>query len=153
MKKEVFFAIVFGLVVGLIITVGMYRARRALDTVPSQSPEPFLTTSVEETPLPTGEESLLRIREPAPELSTQQSTISITGTTLASTPIIVLHNEKELITTSDAQGNFSLPVTLVEGANIFTIRVLPSDRAPLESVRTVVYEPSQIATPSATPRL
>jgi len=152
MKKEVGIAIVFGLIVGLIITVGMYRARTALQTSPEESPLPVVEDTSSGSAVPTQDvSSQLRVREPADEELRTSKDIMVSGTTIPSSTVIILHNEREIPSTSDAEGNFSVPDTLDIGANVFVIRVLPATGAPIEVTRTVVYESTQPdPTPTAT---
>lgn len=143
MKKEVLIAISFGLIVGLVITIGMYRARTALEVEP---PSDLLAVSDQDsTPEPLASPSAktgLIVREPSDEaLSTRQS-ISVTGSTYPNRALVILINEKEVVGMSDEQGNFSLPVTLSVGGNLIKIRVLNPGQDSIEVTKTVVYETS-----------
>ncbi|MEP7166615.1 MAG: hypothetical protein ABI758_01400 [Candidatus Woesebacteria bacterium] len=149
MKKEVGIAIVFGLIVGLIITVGMYRARTALQTPLEESPSPFTQdgSTPSATVLPENA-SELRVTAPLDEDVRTVKDILVSGATLPNSTIVILHNEHEVLGTSDTEGNFSIPLVLETGANVLRIRVLSTSRAPMEIIRTVVFESSQ---PEPTP--
>lgn len=155
MKKEVGIAIVFGLIVGLIITIGMYRARTALQTPLTGTPDPFAVEMTTESPLPqqdipTENTSQLRVTSPLDEELRTSKDILISGITFPNSTVVILHNEHEVISSSDAQGNFSVPDVLEAGANVFRIRVLNASHPQIEAVRTVVYESAQAeASPSA----
>lgn len=141
MRKEVIIAITFGLIVGLIITIGMYRARTALEVVPTED-TPAITQE-DASPLPSSKpqtQTGLILREPAEDaLSTTQNTL-VSGTTFANRAIVILLNEKEVVAMSDEQGNFSIPVSLGLGANLVKVRVLNPQANPIEVTRTIVYE-------------
>lgn len=156
MKKEVLIAIALGLIVGLVITVGMYRARTAVQTAipgstfePVQVPSTQAPTVLDATPL-----EALRILEPNDEFLATEESLRISGTTYANIALAVLHNDKEYVTKTDSQGNFSLTIKLDNGSNIFKIRALPQNQDPLEVIRTVVYmnTTSVSASSSAVPR-
>ncbi len=141
MKKEVLIAISFGLIVGLIITVGMYRARTALEVTPPEDSLSVTDTSASPEPSSTPQtDTGLIIREPADEALSTTSTLQVTGATFANRAIVILVNEREIVGMSDEQGNFSFPVTLAAGGNILKIRVLNPGSAATEVTRTVVYE-------------
>jgi hypothetical protein len=157
MKKEVGIAIVFGLIVGLIITIGMYRARTALQTPLEGTPDPFAQDITTESPLPANDivpenSSQLRVTSPLDEELRTSKDILISGITFPNSTIVILHNEHEVMSSSDVQGNFSVPDVLEAGANVFRIRVLAPDQSPIEVLRTVVFEsnqPESTASPSA----
>jgi hypothetical protein len=156
MKKEIVIAIVFGLAVGLIITVGMYRARRAMETTTANDVD--ITETVqptpEESPLPRDLSSgKLRLREPQPDAFTTEKNLQISGTTVPDSLIVILLNEREVLGSSDTEGNFSIPATLDDGVNVLVIRVLPNGETPIEMTRSIVYDSgtNQTASPSASP--
>ncbi len=141
MKKEILIAIFFGLVVGLVITIGMYRARTALEVTPTETTQQIQDLQVTPTPVATpATQAGLIVRAPAEESLSTESSIQVTGSTFPQRTIVVLANEKEVIGTSDVQGNFSLPISLSLGANIIRVRSLNPGQDPAEVVRTVIYE-------------
>lgn len=151
MKKEVLIAIILGLVVGLIITIGMYRARTAVQTaIPGSTFEPIQSSEplASDTPEQASPEALT-VLEPKDEMLATESSLRVSGTTFPSTALVVLHNDKEYVTKTDTQGNFSLTVTLDSGSNIFKIRALPQGQDPLEVIRTVVYTSTSSTSASA----
>lgn len=161
MKKEVMIAVTLGLIVGLVIAVGMYRAQRAVDEgIPEHT---ALLPDQLGTPLPSNlltdkeDSDTLRVVQPPDEFLSRTEEINVSGQTTPNTPIVVLHNEQEIVGSSDEQGNFSLPLTLKAGSNILHIRALHSDKDPSEVLRTVVYSSvafneEPVSSPSASPR-
>lgn len=155
MRKEVFIAICIGLFVGLLITVGMYRARIAVESEPVTENEFVVveTPIAQETLLPEDTQSALselQIDEPSDELLTREEQVRVTGKTLPNTPLLILHNSTERALRADAQGTFSITLPLETGSNIFTIRAFLPSQKYVEVVRTVVYsEQDFFADPTA----
>lgn len=150
MRKEVIIAISFGLIVGLVITIGMYRARTALEEEPH--PDSVALSDEQPTPEPSATPATqtgLIVREPSEEGLSTTASISVTGATYPNRALVILVNEKEVVGMSDEQGNFSIPLSLTLGGNIIKIRVLNPGSDPIEITRTVVYEaPIAVATAS-----
>ncbi|SRR5258708_3521872 len=156
MKKEILFAVGIGLVVGLIITFGMYRARQAVTgatTINNQlngtlaSPPPTNVTAPEQ--------DAFLVSEPLNESLISDPNIRVSGQAFPNAAIIILGGITETVGTADANGNFSLAVTLQPGGNLLTIRALSDSRDSLEVARTVIAsnaDLNQNATPSATPK-
>ncbi len=154
MRKEVIIAIAFGLVVGLVITIGMYRARTALEETPTETTAALVEDSL--SPLPSSApqtQNGLILREPVEEAVTTTPNIRVSGSTFANRAIVLLINEKEVVAMSDDQGNFSIPVTVTIGGNILKVRVLNPGEAASEVTRTVIYELplAALASESGTP--
>lgn len=156
MKKEIVFAVIIGLVVGLIITFGVYRARRAVSdsttiNVDSATPTP--------TPISSQKESFL-LTEPVDETLTTESQTRVSGQTFPNAVIIVLTQSGETVGQADSQGNFSLNVPLLAGANLLTIRVSGDNQDTKEVTRTVVLSTADLeasssatAKPTTTPKV
>ncbi len=144
MKREIIIAITLGLLGGLVITVGMYRARTAVETaLPEATFEAVATAQPEETPTALTAAADLRVSEPTDELLSRTAEIRVTGQTDPDIPVVILSQDKELITRSDIEGNFSTTVALEAGSNIFHIRALRRNLPSSEIIRTVVYSTSE----------
>lgn len=145
MKKEVIIAILIGLALGLFITYGVYQARTGLSQKsmdPSLLPQP-----ITETPF-SGE---LALNSPADESVQNENTVSVSGTTLPNSFVVVFVGNKETITHSDDSGNFSVEVELEDGGNVVTVFVIDQDGGSLSLERTVTVtdETFEEATASA----
>ncbi|HCR81018.1 MAG: hypothetical protein UY13_C0001G0028 [Candidatus Pacebacteria bacterium GW2011_GWB1_47_8] len=146
MKKEVIIAILIGLSLGLFITYGVYQARTGRSR---QNTSPDLTESNVQDEF-SGE---LVINSPLDESVQNQSTVSISGTTLPNSFVVVFVGNKETITSTDNSGNFSVEVELEDSSNIITVYVIDEDGRSL-SVERVVFvtdETFDEATESAQP--
>ena len=152
MKKEVFFAIFLGLLLGVIITYGLYRARTTLLSKPNTNilnatPSPLPKTS------PLGS---LSITSPDDETIQSTSDLTVAGTTQANSFVVIIVNDEDHITTADASGAFSVEVTLDKGSNVILIKSMDEDGKLVEDERTVIYTTTSLddteaeATESAT---
>jgi len=146
MKKEIIFAILLGLTLGLIITYGVYRAKMTLQQ-PLQKEEKTLPSS---TPQATNNSSLLLI-SPEDEIITDQEKINVAGTTTPDSFVIIIVNDQDQITTADQTGNFSVEVELEKGSNVIRVHALKEDGTSIVEERTVIYSTIDFATSDETP--
>jgi hypothetical protein len=135
MKKEVVIAILIGLILGLIVTYGIYRAKTSLNsgqdaasTTESASPEPS-----------TGVHNSLILLSPQDESVQSTSDIKITGTTDPEALVIIFLNDKPQVIRADKSGNFSVQATLQQGSTVITVRTLDDDGNTAEQQRTVIF--------------
>ena len=151
MKKEIIFAIVLGLGLGLIVTFGIYTARNTIITH---------TTDVAATPIATPAatpaDASLTVFSPDDESIQFDNDVKVTGTTFANSMVVIFINNTSNITQADASGNFSIETTLDAGSNVITIRALDQNGNQAEQQRTVIFTTPDLtggptATASATP--
>lgn len=144
MKKEVVIAILIGLSLGLFITYGIYQARTGI----SRRSDTDLTVSPALSDELSGE---LILNSPLDESVQNEDTVSVSGTTIPNSFVVVFVGNDETITTADDSGNFSVEVTLVDGANIITVSVVDQDGRTLSLERTVIVSDEEFeeATESA----
>jgi len=149
MKKEILFAVSIGLIIGLIITFGMYRARQAVtgSTTVNIDPQSGVKTTTANT------KDAILISEPLDESLIPEAQTRVSGQALPLAAIIVLTSKGETVGQADSKGNFSLTVPLEVGANIITIRAFSETQEPVEVIRTVVVSTADLtASSSATPK-
>lgn len=160
MKKEIVLAICLGLLLGLIVTYGVYRARVSLD-------EPAISDSVfsSATPLPTTTEAAhnsITLLSPEDESVQDTAEVKVIGTTDPNAQVVIFVNDVPHILTSDTSGNFSITDTLKAGPNRITVQTIDEDgnTAQIERVVTfstidfddqTVASTSAAASPSAKP--
>lgn len=134
MKKEVFFAITIGFILGLVITFGVWTANKSLKQLPQSgksTPSPTQTTSVSPSiqpaaisPTPTS--SLpLTLSTPDDESISNKDTVTLTGKTSPGAVVSIISETTQTIISPDKTGTFTAPVTLDSGYN--TIRVVATD--------------------------
>ncbi len=127
MKKEIIIAIIVGILLGLVITYGIYISKN--------TQENNQQTSVNETVLGSDDleinQNQLAIHQPLDGVVVEEAVISITGTSLANNFIVIFVGDEETIIHADESGSFSTEVKLNSGGNILTIFAI--DEQGLES--------------------
>jgi hypothetical protein len=136
MKKEMIISVLVGLFFGLIIVYGVYTAQSSLSK-PEQTTEKLeVSPSIE-----AGDEvdGNLSIHSPEDETIVNEPIITVTGTTIATSHVIIFINDKESITNADDSGNFSIEGELELGSNIIEVHVIDEDGKAIVKERTVIY--------------
>lgn len=153
MKKEVLVAVVLGVIVGLVITFGIYTANTALQRRSRQiNATPSPTPTVENT-----KQSSIIIYSPEHDTLTDKDTIQLSGLTTPNAVVVIFVNDTSLVTTADPKGNFSADLSLVGGSNVITVVATDETGKQNREQRSVVYstanldETSASATASAAP--
>lgn len=150
MKKEIFFAVLLGLSLGLIVTYGVYRATQA-DTQDQVTDITQSTTDNQDGQINETVSNLV-INSPKDETIVDTKTIPVTGTTSSNSFVVIYVNETPYITTADQTGAFSISVELAENSNVIGVHALNQDGAEtvVEVIVTYISKPlvSQNATPS-----
>jgi len=137
MKKEVFFAVLLGLTLGLIVTYGIYRASQAntqdqLDTITEGESEQAGQQEKIDS-------SSLVVDVPQDESVVNEATLTVSGTTLSNTFVIIYVGETPYITTADEAGAYSVSVELEEGSNIIGVHSLSENGQEVSTERLVTY--------------
>jgi hypothetical protein len=154
MKKELLIAIVIGLLLGLVVTFGIYTARRnssiqeSAELLASGSPGVMPNTSPN---------SSLVISSPEDGLITSNKELQVSGTTEADAFVFIFFDGEYRIEKADGTGNFSTKITLKEGPMIIQVRTLDEAGNSTEDERAVfIGDPSEFsvkASPSPSPRV
>lgn len=142
MQKEFLAAIVIGLLVGSLLTFGVYRARRSLTTPNPADTNPIATTQPDDQsdqPLDTN----LLIRQPVNESIVSEPQLTVTGETRPEAFVVIVQDDQSFFTTADQTGNFSLSLELADGINPLTILTVTSQGDTFREVVTVSYLPSE----------
>ncbi len=153
MKKEVLLAIILGLIVGLVITYGVYNARKAVETIQSVSEQNDIETQI---PVATDSGTLVLTAPEDNSIQALSDTI-ISGTTQPRSNVIVFVNDTPTFAESDTTGAFQIPTTLDSGSNVLTVFGIDREGKQVKHQRVVVVssasldieEASKSASPSA----
>lgn len=151
MKKEVLAAIFVGLSMGLIITFGVYRVKSSI----TEKPIAEFIQDIEKTNA-TATPTLLALHNPEDGSIQLEKELTVTGTTIADTFVVVFVNDSDYISTSDPSGNFTVKVTLEEGVNTIRVHIIDENSSSVVEERLVVVSDAfekleaQQATASAT---
>jgi hypothetical protein len=145
MKKEVIFAILLGLSLGLIVTYGTYIARKSFThfskNTASPSPTPLASANTNTT---------LTLASPEDESIQAVKEIKVTGTTFPNILVVVFFQNDPQITRADSSGNFSLQGTLQNGANVISVRTIDDSGNITEEKRTVIFTTTPLEDAPAT---
>ncbi len=136
MKKEMIISVLVGLFFGLIIVYGVYTAQCSLSK-PNQE-----TEELEVSPSLETEENIdsnLSLHSPEDETIVNEPLITIAGTTIANSYVVVFINDEELITNADKSGHFSVEGELEIGSNIVEVHAIDEDGQTMVKERTVIY--------------
>jgi hypothetical protein len=148
MRKEIFLAIVVGILAGLGVTYLIYNLRQSMlrSSTPSE-----IEQSRQQEPTPTPTSSSLVIKQPVVDFLTDQDSVQVVGMALPNSFIVVLAPSGEYISTADQDGDFAIAVPLMLGGNKLTIVATTPDGQQETAVATAVYSTAEIpqsATPS-----
>lgn len=137
MKKEVALAIITGLIVGLLVSFGLYQARRIY--LPTPEIESNQTEIVPELPVSENAGHMIEIASPADFSLTDTSSITISGTTTPDSYIAAVSSTSEVVGQANATGDFTLPYTLIEGVNIITLTAIGPTGEQADTDLTITY--------------
>lgn len=146
MRKELFFAIFGGFILGLIIMGGIWTANKAIqnqkDKITQNNQETTLTQT-KNTPTP-ATSLFLTILKPDDHSITNLDKVIISGNTFANVPIVILGENSEKITQSDSSGNFDNETPLVLGVNEITVTAFSPDGEEITKNVDLVYSKEEI---------
>lgn len=135
MRKEVLLAIIIGLLFGLVITYGFYRANQY------STPDNTATNQVLPSPSPETQISLFTLDSPTDGDIFFTPTATISGTLASDTVLTVLSEDDEFVLTSSP---FIQEIPLIPGANtIQLIGLLPNGQRQ-ELKLTLVYTTAKL---------
>jgi hypothetical protein len=146
MRKEVIFAIILGFALGLIITLGIWQANKAIKNQQIQN------TNTGESVLPTQTDNptnkvvpfSLTIVKPEDESLSSTATTTVSGSTEPGTQIVVIGEKSEEIIEADENGVFSTEIGLVSGTNEITVTAYSNNGDEATKSILVVYSTSEI---------
>lgn len=115
MKKEVLIAVLSGLIIGLIITVGIYTANRSLEQ--QKAKKISQTQTPQPTPQADQNQKLLTITSHENFDLIDQSEITLSGIAWPDAVVALMTEKDNQITTADSDGIFSFKSNLIKGYN------------------------------------
>ncbi len=140
MRKEIGYAAVAGILLGLIVAFGVYRinskvAKNKNNTTSSVKASP--------TPSPIGpKEFKVVLDKPNQNDVVTESSITVSGLTKPSLWIVASGENRDYITQADSSGGFSLDVNLTPGVNQIKVTALNSEGSQVSSGILIVYSAS-----------
>lgn len=143
-KKEATIAIFIGLIIGLIITGGILRARTALQKgIQEIKQDDDVTSNTPKSP-DTNTTSLLNIITPADNSVVSEATITLNGTAQLDTYIAIIAEKSEHLIVPNEVGAFSQEIKLIKGANTIKITVYKENGDKVEKTLNIVYTTAEI---------
>jgi len=143
MKKEILIAIIIGFILGLIITFGIWTANKSLKNG-TQNKQENEQASPTPTPSQNKEEMFLQINSPANNDIIGQEEVTIEGQTKPQAIVAVVYQEDDQLIQADSQGNFSVDITLVGGANEIKISAYDNQNNEAQQTLDLVYSTAKI---------
>ncbi|MBI2268532.1 MAG: hypothetical protein HYU80_03795 [Candidatus Blackburnbacteria bacterium] len=138
MRKELLFAILIGVIIGLAIAFGIWRANKAF--LPQRSKEavqiPSISPEQQEEKIKT---SQLVITAPENNLVVSTERVTVEGTAIPGSSVVITANAGELIAETQADGSFKEEIELLGGANEVKVAAYDKDGNKSEQTVTVVY--------------
>ncbi|MEI8232738.1 MAG: hypothetical protein WCG44_03260 [bacterium] len=141
-KKEATVAVVIGLILALIVTGGVLRARTALKSVKFGTKDSFLQTK-KTTPESKNNELFLELTTPDNSVTTE-AVLTLSGKTLPSTYIAILGEKGEYLIVPSDVGSFSQEIALVKGANTIKVNIYQGDGKKIEKTINAVYTTAEL---------
>jgi len=139
MHKETVIAVAIGLVLGLILTFGVYQWKK------STQPQTEIDLA-QETPSPTPQKSAnqeIIIETPKDgEILNQPKTL-IKGSGPAQAFLVIFVNDKEIVTQINNEKQFSVELELAKGPNVINLTALENSGNTYTTDILLVYEPIQ----------
>jgi hypothetical protein len=137
MRKEILFAIIAGVIFGVVIAFGVWRANSAIkNTEGIATVSPATTTS---SPTPIKQEFGISLANPEENDVLTQTPTLFSGITKPSSWIVISAEEDDYIIKSDEQGEFSQEVELVGGANQINLTAFSNNGESAEKKIIVVF--------------
>ena len=141
-KKEATVAVIIGLIIALLVTGGVLRARHAIQSIKLPTKESFKRNNTATTEA-SAKELFLELTTPDNSVTTE-SKITLSGKTLPSTYIAILGEKGEYLIVPNELGSFSQDIILVKGANTIRISVFQNDGKKVEGTVNAVYTTAEI---------
>ncbi|HBC45208.1 MAG: hypothetical protein UX08_C0025G0011 [Candidatus Collierbacteria bacterium GW2011_GWB1_45_35] len=123
MRKEVLLAVIFGVLLGAIILIGINLANNSVSSLPSSND----TSSTKTVPTPSPAKKSVEIISPQNHAVISEKTISLSGKATPDANLTIITEIDDLIIQSSAEGTFSAQINLIAGENTITVTTLLPD--------------------------
>lgn len=141
-KKEATVAVVIGLILALIVTGGVIRARTALQSIKLPSRENIASNKTEKNE-DNNKKLFLELSTPDNSVSIEP-TLTLSGKTLPNTYIAILGEKGEYLIVPNDLGSFSQEIALIKGANTIRISIYQNDGNKIEKTVNAVYTTAEL---------
>ena len=134
MRKEAIIAIILGLFLGLVFTIGIYTANQAVKDKKTEQTIETTQTSPSSSPA-----IGFQLTEPENNIVVSQPNIKISGQSSSEAVIAAYSEAKEKFLQADEDGDFSFGFPLSAGSNKITITSIDKEENQQTAHITVVY--------------
>jgi len=148
MKKEVLIAIVSGLILGLIVTLGIYTANKSLEQQRAKKEAATQTSPLPSPPL-TAQKTLDITSHENFDLI-NQSTITLSGIAWPEAVVALMAENDNQLIQADDEGIFSFKFKLVKGFNEITVIATDETNETQTQNLILTYSTSKIELPEET---
>lgn len=139
MQKEVFLAIFIGFLIGLLITFGIWQANKAIKSTAGPTPPVSVVEVSPEVAKPT-----LSLLTPADEFLSKEAKVTIKGSYVPNSQIVIISEKGEKILESDKDGVFETEISLVLGENQIEVYGFTKEGDEAKQTLTIVYSTAEI---------
>lgn len=141
-KKEATIAVVIGLLLALLVTGGILRARHALQGIKLPTKETF-TKTPSKSPEVKSSELFIELTTADNSVTTDPK-LSLSGKTLPGTYIAILGEKGEYLIVPNDLGSFTQDIALIKGANTIRVNVYQNDGKKVEETINAVYTTAEL---------
>ena len=134
MRKEILFAIASGILFGLVVAFGIWKANSSVKTSKPEGASSEMTESAENQT-----QFGLTIAKPEANSVTNEKTITLSGVSIANSWIAISGEQDDYILQTDEKGGFEYEVDLIGGVNELVISAFDENGASVEKKEIVVY--------------
>jgi len=138
MQKEVFFAIFFGFIIGILVTFGAWQANKAIKTNSTPTPTPTISEITQPV------KPSLNILSPANEFLSKDSKVVVRGTYIPDSQIAVIYEGGEKIIKTDSDGSFETEISLILGENQIEFYGFTKEGEEAKQILTIVHSTAEI---------
>lgn len=140
MKREVFFAILIGFGIGLLITLGIYQAQSSYKNKLAANQQQ--TIQNQPSPSPTTPPHQISLSSPNPEIVNSQPLVDLIGITTPNSYLTAVSPDFHSFAIADQNGNFSIQFELESSVTQITLTSIePQSQNTTQQNITLIYNP------------
>jgi len=140
MRKEVIYAVIFGVILGTVILYGINLANNSATSLNQNSDSPTPSANISNTPTPLPSE--LTISYPLDHAVIQENSVVVKGSAKPQSQVAVIGESDEIIVETGTDGTFSAKIALIGGENVITVTSIDKELKTTESSISVIYSAS-----------
>lgn len=141
MKKEILLSILIGFALGLVITFGIYTAKKTSRTIFQKPEVSFLNETSDQS---FNINQSVSIISPIDQSIIKEGKTVVSGVAAPNSAVVIIGEKGERIVTADNRGSFESEIFLESGENQIEIHSFPEDSNESKKIITVVYSTAEI---------